>query len=69
VVTCSRDKSVRLFSGWSGSLLFTFQGHDNWVKGLDVHPTGKWLYTSSDDKTVRVWDLLTGKSLRRVEAH
>jgi len=39
------------------------------VRSLALHPTGKWLYSASDDKSVRVWDLNFGKEKRRLEAH
>lgn len=52
---------MRLFLAQTGELLFSFVGHDNWVRGLAMHPTGKYLYTASDDKTLRVWDLTYGK--------
>ena len=69
VFTTSRDKLIRLFAVHSGELLHTFIGHDNWVKGLAMHPTGKYLYSASDDKTVRIWDLNFGKEKKRIEAH
>ena len=34
-----------------------------------MHPTGKYLYTVSDDKTMRVWELTYGKEKKKVEAH
>ena len=49
--------------------LFTFVGHDNWVRGIDVHPTGKCFYSISDDKTLRTWDLNNGKQLKKIDAH
>lgn len=60
ILTSSRDKLIRLFT-MQGELLHTFIGHDNWVKGLAMHPTGKYFYSASDDKTLRVWDLTHGK--------
>lgn len=61
IVTCSRDKLIRLFACHSGELLHTFSGHDNWVRCMALHPTGKYLYSVSDDKTLRVWELTHGK--------
>jgi len=33
------------------------------------HPSGKFLLSAADDKTMRVWDLATGRCLKTVEAH
>ena len=33
------------------------------------HPTGKFLLSCSDDKTIRVWELATGRCIKTVEAH
>ena len=32
-------------------------GHLSWIRAIDVHPSGRYIFTGSDDKTVRVWDL------------
>ena len=34
-----------------------------------MHPNGKYLYSASDDKTIRVWDLNFGKEKKKIEAH
>lgn len=44
-------------------------GHDNWVRALAFHPSGKYLLSSADDKTIRVWELSTGRCIKTVEAH
>jgi platelet-activating factor acetylhydrolase IB subunit alpha len=36
---------------------------------LVFHPSGKYLLSASDDKTVRIWDLQTGRQLKVIEAH
>ena len=54
ILTSSRDKLVRLFSAQVGELLYTFVGHDNWVRGLAMHPTGKYLYTASDLSLIHI---------------
>lgn len=42
---------------------------DNWVRALVFHPSGKFLLSASDDKTIRTWDLATGRCLKVLEAH
>ena len=33
------------------------------------HPTGKFLLSASDDYTIRVWELTTGRCVKTVQAH
>lgn len=44
-------------------------GHDNWVRALAFHPSGKYLISASDDKTIRIWELSTGRCVKTVDAH
>lgn len=41
-------------------------GHQSWVRSLQVHPNGRFLFSSSDDRTIRVWDLSTLATNKRV---
>ncbi|GAA6047603.1 hypothetical protein JCM3770_001585 [Rhodotorula araucariae] len=67
--TGSRDKTIKLWDAVSGQCLKTLVGHDNWVRALVFHPSGKFLLSASDDKTIRTWDLATGRCLKVLEAH
>jgi len=43
-------------------------GHDNWVRAIAFHPGGKFLLSSSDDKTIRCWDLeQQGRCVRTID--
>jgi len=33
------------------------------------HPSGKYLLSASDDKTIKVWDLQNGRCTKTVDAH
>lgn len=52
-----------------GICLFTLIGHDNWVRGVVWHPGGKFIVSSSDDKTLRVWDIANKRCSKALEAH
>ena len=45
------------------------KGHTGAVCGVAVTPDGTRAVSASDDKTLRVWDLATGKSLASLEGH
>ena len=48
----------------------TFTSHENWVRSVLLHPSGKYIISASDDKTVRVFDVKGHKCLRTIaEAH
>lgn len=69
ILSGGRDKLIKLFLCQTGELLHTFYGHDNWVRSLSLHSNGKYLYSSSDDKTIRIWDLNFGKEKKKMDAH
>src|SRR5262245_35145971 len=53
----------------AGRLLRTFQGHSEGVHQVAFSPDGKRLASASDDATVRVWELNTGKQLHTLGGH
>ncbi|TCD70926.1 protein with putative role during mitosis [Steccherinum ochraceum] len=69
VATGSRDKTIKIWDSQSGQMLRTLAGHDNWVRAIVFHPTGKFLLSASDDYTIRVWELATGRCVKVVQAH
>ncbi|KAJ1645662.1 Ribosome biogenesis protein erb1 [Coemansia asiatica] len=46
----------------SESLVYT--GHTGRVRSISVDPTGLWLLSGSDDGSVRLWELVTGRCAR-----
>lgn len=43
-----------------------YEGHEGRIRTLSVHPSGLWLATGSDDGTVRIWEVLTGREVYKV---
>jgi len=69
IATASRDKTIKLWDCQTGQMLRNLAGHDNWVRALVFHPSGKFLLSAGDDYTVRVWELSTGRCMKVVQAH
>ena len=47
----------------------TLAGHTSWTAGLAFSPDGRLLASTSDDKTVRIWDVETWTPVRTLREH
>ncbi|MGK7877393.1 MAG: toll/interleukin-1 receptor domain-containing protein, partial [Xenococcaceae cyanobacterium] len=45
------------------------EGHDSWVISVSFSPDGKTLATGSDDKTIKLWNVETGREIRTLFGH
>ncbi|XP_072836733.2 katanin p80 WD40 repeat-containing subunit B1 isoform X2 [Pogona vitticeps] len=66
---CSLD--FHPFGGFvaSGSMDTNIKGHTQAVRCLRFSPDGKWLASSADDHTVKLWDLAAGKIMFEFTGH
>ncbi len=48
--------SLKLF-GQNNSVLKEFRGHSGGVRALAVSPNGKYLFSSCEDQTIKIWNL------------
>jgi hypothetical protein len=48
LLTCSEDRSLRIFDGWSGTMLFQFQGHQGAVTTCAWSPNGNTFVSGGD---------------------
>ncbi|CAL4106084.1 unnamed protein product, partial [Meganyctiphanes norvegica] len=44
-----------------------FKGHRSIIRTISMHPKGKYLASGSDDYTVKIWEVSTGRCLRSFE--
>lgn len=66
----SRDRTVRLWNIKTQSCLGTFSYHDNWVRSVILHPSGKYIISAGDDRSIRVMDINSQRCLRKItDAH
>ncbi|PRQ44921.1 putative transcription factor WD40-like family [Rosa chinensis] len=68
LATASADRTARLWNS-EGAHLMTFGGHLDRLARIAFHPSGKYLGTTSFDKTWRLWDVETGEELLLQEGH
>ncbi|CCH58798.1 hypothetical protein TBLA_0A10190 [Henningerozyma blattae CBS 6284] len=43
-----------------------YSGHKGKIRAISIDPSGLWLATGSDDGTVRIWEILTGREMYKV---
>ncbi len=66
LVSGSRDKYVKLWDTTKGTCIMSFACHENWVRSVIFHPSGKYIISCSDDKSIRVLDIRTERVLRTI---
>jgi WD40 repeat protein len=64
-VAAGAGKEIRLFDAATGQAGMTLLGHGDAVYKLAASSDGKLLASTSFDRTVRVWDALTGKESKQ----
>lgn len=67
LVSGSRDRSVRMWNAMSGELLKVFTFHENWVRSVILHPSGNFIFSAGDDRSIRVIDLKSDRNLRVID--
>jgi len=60
-VTASADGTLKLWSVESSEPLLTLTGHNGPVQSCAFSPDGTWIVSGGTDKTVRIWNVLTGE--------
>ena len=60
-------KYYRLLISVVYGLRFILKGHKNMVRTMAVEPKGQFLASGSDDCTLKIWEVSTGRCVKTVE--
>ncbi len=65
LISCSFDKTIKLWDLSNGKVLKTFTGHKAAVFCLHINNDGKIL-SGSYDNTLKIWDLSSGECVKTI---
>jgi WD40 repeat protein len=65
----NKEISVRLWNPTTGEEIRRFEGHTGFIRLAVFSPDGRFLATSSGDNTARIWDVESGKELKKITGY
>ena len=71
IVTCTNNNIVKVYTVHNGEIYFqnTIIGHSGVITNVSISPDTMMIATCSEDKTIRVWDSMSGVSLFTLLGH
>ena len=68
-VAIIQGKEIEICDYFRGEHLITLKGHSESVESLQYSPDGKWLVSSSQDKSIILWQVHTGIPFKVFKGH
>lgn len=69
IISGGEDGLVNICNENLSDVKLMFEGHQNRITSLDIHPSGSYLATASFDLTWKLWDIGRGTELLQQEGH
>ena len=69
LISCSRDKTIRVWETATGYCVKTLTGHAEWVRDVAVSPCGALIASCSQDQSVRLWNWESGACTQILDGH
>lgn len=60
------EPAIKQYTIGTWQVARTFAGHTDVVNAIAISPNSQYMISGSNDKTARIWDLKTGKELRKL---
>jgi WD40 repeat protein len=67
LATCGNDGKISLFNAKNGEFVGHLLGHADEVHAIDFSSNCKFLVSSSEDETIRLWDVSTFKCVKIIQ--
>lgn len=67
LATCGNDGKISLFNAENGEFVGHLLGHADEVHAIDFSSNCKFLVSSSEDETLRLWDVVTFKCVKIIQ--
>ncbi|WP_425389907.1 caspase family protein [Ekhidna sp.] len=61
--------TILFFNAFAQGELIIRQGHTAAINMVKYSPSGKYIYSASDDKTIKMWDVFSGIDINTFNAH
>jgi WD40 repeat protein len=69
LLSCSADKTLKIWDAATGDCLLSLTDHENSVWGSAWSPDGRRVLSASDDRTLKIWDAVSGDCLLTLSGH
>ena len=69
IVSGSFDKKIKLWDGYTGDFMYTFDGHVGPVYLISWSVDSRYLVSGSQDSTLKLWDIKTRKLMMDLPGH
>lgn len=56
LIAGSDDMQIRVFNYNTHEKITAFEAHQDYIRGIAVHPTQPYVLTCSDDMLIKLWD-------------
>ena len=68
LVTCSADRTVRMWNTDNGAAVRTLSGHTDYVFAVAISPDGNLIASGAFDGEVRIWKVADGSLVKSFNA-
>ena len=69
IVSCSEDKTIKVWDIYKGELLFTLSGHKKWVYSIDISHNNEYITSGSADNSIFLWGIFRKVIIRKMNYH